>query len=325
MTSEKKYRTGHLVDKELFPIVSSIPLLDASIENLPTLRAYPMFTPIDHTGVAITTLNLPPRDGAPSVTVKIFSPAGNTAVVPGYLTIHGGGYYLGTADMDRNFAIHIVRDCGVVVVSADYRLAPECNKMDLVEDCYTAFLWMHEHGHEYQIDKERLGFGGQSAGGGLAAALALLARDRKVIRPVFQLLEYPMLDDRTCTKPPGNQGEFICKPEHIRFGWSCLLGDIPIGAPDTSPYIVPARATDLSGLPPTFIFVGSLDLFLDESIEHARKLLANGVSTELIVYPGLVHGGNVLAPDIQLSKRILRNSLDAIRRNILQKSTKKLD
>eukprot|EP00026_Physarum_polycephalum_P011315 Phypoly_transcript_11529.p1 GENE.Phypoly_transcript_11529~~Phypoly_transcript_11529.p1 ORF type:complete len:369 (+),score=36.08 Phypoly_transcript_11529:78-1109(+) len=292
MTTEKIFRTEHLVDKESYPQISFFRLPRFSNETLPILRNLPPLLGIDNTkkfiGVATATQNLPPRDNAPPVHVDIYSPQGNASLVPGYLMIHGGGFVIGKAISLQDMAVKIVQECGVVVVCVDYRLAPENNKMDLVEDCYTALLWMHDHGHKIYIDKDRLAFGGQSAGGGLAAGLALLVRDRKVIKPVFQSIEYGMLDDRTCIRPTGDLGEFVWNPEDNRFGWSCLLGDIPIGAPDTPYYIVPGRATDLSGLPSAFVSVGALDLFLDENIEHARKLIAGGVPTELIVYPGLV-------------------------------------
>jgi len=175
---------------------------------------------------------------------------------------------------------------------------------------------MHEHGHEINVDKDRLAVGGVSGGGGLTAALLLLARDRKVIHPIYQHLIYPMLDDRTCNKDPGYTGEFVWNNEKNRYGWASLLGDIPIGAPDTSCYIVPARATDLSGMPPTFMYTGSLDLFLEENIEHARKLYASGVPTEFHVYPGLVHAGEKYAAHTELIKRVNRDSMDSIRKHI---------
>eukprot|EP00026_Physarum_polycephalum_P010904 Phypoly_transcript_11090.p1 GENE.Phypoly_transcript_11090~~Phypoly_transcript_11090.p1 ORF type:complete len:140 (-),score=11.82 Phypoly_transcript_11090:361-780(-) len=132
----------------------------------------------------------------------------------------------------------------------------------------------------------------------------------------LKCIEYAMLDDRTCIQPNLYDGEFCWNMENNILGWSCLLGDIPIGAPGTSYYIVPARATDLSGLPPAFIIIGALDLFLEENLAHAKKLIASGVPTELVVYPGLVHGGNLMVPEAQLSKRILRDTIDAIRRHI---------
>jgi len=185
--------------------------------------------------------------------------------------------------------------------------------MEPLEDCYTALLWMHQHGSEFFIDKDHLAIGGNSAGGGLSAALALLARDRKEISPlIFQHLIYPMLDDRTCLKDPGNTGEFFWTVDKNTFGWSSHLGDIPIGAPNTSPYIVPGRATDLSGVPPTYIITGSLDLFLEENIEHARKLYASGVPAELHVIPGLIHGGNLLGGHTTIGKRFKAEYIAAL-------------
>ena len=193
----------------------------------------------------------------------------------------------------------LASELGCVVVSVDYRLAPETPHPGPIEDCYAALKWMHAHADELGIDPARIAVGGESAGGGLAACLALLARDRGEIPLVFQLLIYPMLDDRTVTEaePHPFAGAFIWTRDSNRFGWTSLLGCEP-GGDEVSPYAAASRATDLKGLPPTFIAVGSLDLFLEEDLEYTRRLLRAGVSTELHIYPGAYHAFNMV-PDAE--------------------------
>lgn len=316
---KKIYRTGHLVDTEtsaffLNPATAFVineSTLPAMREGLGKLFA----ADVDTTGVVIKEKLIPSPNNAPDVKVYIYSPEGNTKPIPGYLDIHGGGFILGTATMGKGTCVQLARELNIVVVSVEYRLAPEHPGTAEVEDCYTAFLWMHEHGHEEHIDASRLAFGGASAGGGLSAALGLLVRDRKQIKPIFQLLIYPMLDDRTCLRDShGHTGEFGWTPEQNVFGWSSLLGKgTALGSEDTSYYLVPARAKDLSGLPPTYISTGALDLFLEEDIEYARKLIAAGVPTELHVYPGMAHGADSFVPSAKLSKRFKRDYVDALR------------
>jgi Esterase/lipase len=174
--------------------------------------------------------------------------------------------------------------------------------------------WLSTHADELSIDPNRIAVGGSSAGGGLAAALALLARDRGEIPLAFQFLLAPMLDDRTCTlaKPHPYTGEFIWTPDANRFGWTSLLGQEP-GGPDVSPYAAAARAKHLEGLPATFLYVGALDLFLEEDLEYARRLTRAGAPTELHVYPGAYHGFRMVA-DAQVTQVAERDLLAALKR-----------
>jgi acetyl esterase/lipase len=181
-------------------------------------------------------------------------------------------------------------DIDCVVVSMQYRLAPEDPYPAGVEDCYAALVWTVQHADELGIDATRIAVGGESAGGGLAAATALLARDRKGPELVFQALTYPMLDDRNNT-PSARELHDIpsWSQQHNDSAWRAVLG-MKAGSPDVEPYAAPARATDLSGLPPTLIQVGEIDVFRDEDITYATRLLQAGVPTELHVYPGAYHG-----------------------------------
>ncbi|HTN91879.1 MAG TPA: alpha/beta hydrolase fold domain-containing protein, partial [Sorangium sp.] len=173
---------------------------------------------------------------------------------------------------------------------------------------------LHEGAAELGVDTGRLAIGGASAGGGLAACLGLLARDRDEVPLAFQLLLYPMLDDRTvtATDPHAHVGEFIWTRDGNRFGWTALLGREP-GGDGVSPYAAAARAEDLAGLPPTYVGVGALDLFLEEDMEYARRLSRAGVPTELHVYPGAFHGFDRV-PRARVSQAATRDYMDALRR-----------
>jgi len=197
---------------------------------------------------------------------------------------------------------------GCVVASVDYRLPPESPHPGPVEDCYAALKWLHREAPRLGIDSQRIGIAGESAGGGLAAALALLARDRGEVNVAYQALVYPMLDDRTCVNSPRHPytGEFGWTHDKNHFGWSCLLGCEP-GSSDVSSYAVAARADDLSRLPPTFISVGTLDLFLEEDMEYARRLMRAGVLVELHVYPGAYHGFELFAPQACVTRQAVND------------------
>src|SRR5258708_25352910 len=221
---------------------------------------------------------------------------------------------MGAPEQEDLTVKNMVSAIGCVAVSVDYRLAPETRHPGPVEDCYAAVHWLSTHAGELGVDTSRIAIGGGSAGGGLAAALGLLARDRGEIPLAFQLLIHPMLDDRTCTLAETHPytGEFIWTREANRFGWTSLLGQEP-GLPDVSPYAAAARAEHLEDLPPTFINVGALDLFLEEDLEYARRLMRAGVPTELHVYPGAYHGFRMV-PDAQVTQAAQPDPLTALKR-----------
>jgi triacylglycerol lipase len=197
-----------------------------------------------------------------------------------------------------------------VVASVDYRLAPEAKYPAAVEDCYAALRWLHANASALGVDASRIAIKGESAGGGLAAALALLARDRGDAPIAFQVLVYPMLDDRPTAPPNPHTGEFIWTAASNSFGWSSLLVDSAGGA-DTPAYAAAARASTLAGLPPAFVAVGALDLFLEQDIAYASALLRAGVPTALHVYPGAYHGFDIVG-DAQTTKQFWRDSLEAL-------------
>ncbi|HET8843485.1 MAG TPA: alpha/beta hydrolase [Ktedonobacteraceae bacterium] len=283
----------HLVDPEILPLLDLLPGLDLSAETLAQTRIAlkELVFPIpEFPNVVVSERKIMGPQDAPDVRILLYTPKNITEAVPALLWIHGGGYVIGTAEQSDLQLKTIVSSLNCVAVAVDYRLAPETPHPGPVEDCYAALKWLHANANDLGVDSKRIAIGGDSAGGGLAAGLGLLNRDRGEVPLIYQLLIYPMLDDRTVTSadPHPYAGEYVWRPGANRFGWASLLGQEP-GSPGVSPYASAARAENLEGLPPTFIGVGTLDLFLEEDMEYARRLIRAGVPTELHVYPGAFH------------------------------------
>lgn len=305
----------HLVDPQLLPLLEVFPNADLARESLPELRAQmSALSAPDQSGALVEEHSVGGPAGAPHVAVRVLRPKEATGPLPVIYHIHGGGYVAGSAaDSDaRNGPTAVALGCAVV--SVDYRLAPETPFPGPVEDCYAGLAWLFAHASGLGLDPSRIGVMGESAGGGLAAALALLARDRGEYRLAFQHLIYPMLDDRTGTSsdPHPYVGDFVWTPAKNRFGWEALLGHAP-GGEGVSPYASPARAEDLAGLPPTFLYTGALDLFLEENIDYARRLARAGVPIEFHLFPGAFHGFELQA-DSHLSQQAQLISRAALRR-----------
>jgi acetyl esterase/lipase len=223
------------------------------------------------------------------------------------LWIHGGGYVMGTPEVENEVCSRIALDLGVLVVNVSYRLAPEHPFPAGLDDCYTALAWLHEQADELGIDPDRVAIGGASAGGGMAASLAQMAHDRGGPSVSFQLLVYPMLDDRTVQRPVD---ALVWNNRSNAFAWGVYLGH-PAGQPDERPWAVPARRADLAGLPPAWIGVGDIDLFHDEDVEYARRLQEAGVHCELHVEPGMYHGADAIAGKVD-SMRAFRTRMVAV-------------
>lgn len=250
--------------------------------------------------VAHHTATAPDGAGVPLIIVR---PADTDGPLPVLYTIHGGGMVMGTYRQALGtLADSHARELGCAIVSVEYRLAPAHRHPVPVEDCYAGLVWTAEHGAELGLDTERVIVSGGSAGGGLAAAVALMCRDRRGPRLIGQMLMCPMLDDRNDT-PSAHQmrGLGIWDQEANSFGWSALLGDRR-GRSDVSPYAAPARATDLSDLPPAFIEVGSAETFRDEDVAYATAIWQAGGSAELHVWPGGFHGFSGMAPHAAISQ-----------------------
>ncbi len=276
-------------------------------EDIEELRTNPMFAVPDELltrngSVQLQNLSVPGPEGAPEVSLLVLKPVGLAAGAPILYYMHGGGMIIGDNRTVAGGVLDWAVDIGAIVVSVEYRLAPEHPDPAPIEDCYAGLLGTHRLATEIGGDANRIVLTGASAGGGLAAGVALLARDRGGPELLGQLLMCPMLDDRFLT--PSSQeldGEGLWDTTSNMTGWNALLGERR-GGSDVSIYTAPARATDLTGLPSSFIDVGSVETFRDEDIDYAARLLQAGVQTELHVWPGGFHGFDGIAPQAALSQ-----------------------
>ncbi len=303
--------TAHSVREMLLPEfqdLPSVPVDQLDERHLPSLRV-----PQAGLGTTDRVQRVEHRiPGQPDITVRVHRPIGVTDALPAILAIHGGGFIMGSPDSDDVRFEAWCPSIGVVGVSVEYRLAPETPYPGAVDDCYGALAWMHENAHELGIDARRIGIWGRSAGGGLAAAVTLLTRDRGRLPLAFQVLESPMLDDRRQTSSSNLDGLPIWSREANEFGWRCYLGEL-VGRDDVPIYAAPARADDLAGLPPAFVSVGGVDGFRDEDVAYALRLSQAGVATELHVYPGAPHGYQMFA-DSPVAAQNLRDLTDWLSR-----------
>jgi acetyl esterase/lipase len=244
-----------------------------------------------------------------SFSIRMHSTREAKAKRPALLWLHGGGFVFGTAAQDDGLCRHLAAKLGIVVASVDYRLAPEHPFPTPLHDCYEALTWLA--GRE-GVDPDRLAIGGASAGAGLAAALALLAKERGQVKPVLQLLSYPMLDDRTAERTDIDEHHFrLWRNRSNRFGWSSYTGKDP-GSANVSPLAAPARYDDLSGLPDAWIGVGTLDLFYDEDVAYARRLEDAGVQCELDIVEGAFHGFDAVSRRAQVCKEYRARQIEAL-------------
>ena len=297
------------LDPELTPVLDLLPAALANItrSNIVVLREtmdeQRPETPA--TSVEIEKHVVPTPDGdVPVFVYRRESVAPQAAL----LWIHGGGYILGSAEDDRARKIADSLEC--TVVSVEYRLAPEHPFPAGPDDCYAALLWTVEHAAKLNIDPKRLAVGGASAGAGMAAGVALMNRDRGGPDLAMQLLLYPMIDNLHDTASGQITNHPVWNQRTSFNAWEMYLDGVP--GEKASPYAAASRAADLSGLPPAYICVGAQDLFRDENIEYARRLMAVGVACELSVYPGLFHGGDSLAPQATVSQRLEQGFLHAL-------------
>jgi acetyl esterase/lipase len=302
-------------DRQLDPEIAAI--LGANTNQLPTFdRCHlPALRRQQMLGMKSLSLSdqvirrdfeVPGPPGAPTVMLRAHVPRGLAGPAPCMYSMHGGGYVMGHRGMDDLRFDHWCPQLGFIGVSVEYRLAPETPFPGPLEDCYAGLRWLFDHSDELGIDSSRIGISGTSAGGGLAASLALLARDRGQVRIAFQLLAYPMIDDRQHTE--SSKWEVpVWSAQNNEFGWQSYLGEL-YGGPDVPSLAAAARTTDLTGLPPTMIFVGGADRFHDEDITYAMRLAHADVSTELHVYPGAPHGFDRSAPDTEIARRCRHSS-----------------
>ena len=303
-----------VVDPELLPAIKAFTTLSLSQELLAKARQTPALPPLPLPAPQPVERHIPGPADAPNVRLWVIDPAPAEKNKPLLLHTHGGGYITPNPAMVP-WLQGIATDCRCVIVSVDYRLAPETTYPGSLEDSYAALKWAHANAAELGIDRARIAVGGESAGGGHAATLAIHARDRNEVPIAFQLLIYPMLDDRTGSSvaAPPAIGNFVWTAASNRFGWSSLLG-VPAGSSRVPAGAVPARVANVTGLPPAWIGVGSIDLFVEEDMEYARRLINAGISTELFVVPGAYHGFDLLVPDAAASKQFTASFKAALRK-----------
>ena len=275
----------------------------------------PLNASVDTTGIVITDHDVRRSDGDGDLLVRVYAPEGDAPAKgrPALLDIHGGGFCVGDIDMEHGFAAGVARELGVVVATPEYRLAPEHPFPAGAEDCYAALRWLHSQAAAFGVDTARVGVGGQSAGGGLAAATVLLARDRGGPAVCFQFLGIPELDHRLET---ASMRAFVDTPMWHRgnaeLSWRFYLGAAP---GPVSPYASPAIADDLTGLPPAYVTTMEFDPLRDEGILYALRMMEAGVSVELHSFPGTFHGSAAL-PTAAVSRRASHELLVALRRGL---------
>ena len=259
--------------------------------------------------VTRATYSTTAADGT-AIELRWFAPAERVSAAA-VVHAHGGGLVAGSVDLFDPYLARAVGDSGVPMLSVEYRLAPEAQGTTPAEDVFAGLTWLVEHAEQLDVDPARIGLYGESAGAGIAAGTAILARDRGV-HVAGQMLVYPMLDDRTVIPDPLLDGIASWTYRSNAIGWEALLGD-QRGTDAVPPVAAPARLADLRGLPPTYIEVGALDIFRDEDVDFAMRLLAAGVPTELHVHPGLVHGFDQFAPEAAVTRRALADRVRVLR------------
>ncbi len=306
--------TRHLVDPELLAVLDSFPPMALSAETLPMIRAaIPQMMaalPVPDLPVTCGEMCIPSGDGDRTIRCLMIRPDAMPQGAPAILHFHGGGHVLGVPEMNKAQLMRWSAELDCLVLSVDYRLAPETPFPGPMDDAYAALRWLNEQADRLGIDITRIAVSGESAGGAMAACLCLLARDRGEYAIAFQHLEAPRLDDRLPDPADANPftGEFVWTRENSTFCRAAYLG-----GKETSPYASAARAETLSGLPPAYIAVGSLDMFVDECLAYTTRLTRAGVLVELQVYPGCFHGFK-MATAASVSIRAEDDNLRALRK-----------
>ena len=262
---------------------------------------------------------IPRQDGRAKIRLRIYRPKSISAPMPVLIWFHGGGYVMGKPEQDDVSCAQYVHELGLTVISVDYRCAPKHPFPAALDDAYTALKWAASNLQQLNIDAKHIAIGGASAGGGLAAALAQLTLDRKEIKPAFQLLVYPMLDDRTVLRTDIDDSNNVTwnHPSN-RFGWESYLGQ-KCGAKNVPAYSVPARRVDLSGLSPAWIGVGDLDIFHDEDVVYAQRLKECNVECELEIIPGAFHGFDVFDPKVPVIQEFRKSQIAALKKYLFPK------
>ena len=311
--------TINLVDPELRDALALWPPVPLTADSLAQRRADSLKLADaepkpDLPDIATDEINVASAFGAKPVRVLTYRPVAFDKPLPTIVHIHGGGFVMGAPEMKDVENRLLASELRSAIYSVDYRLAPEAPHPAPLEDIYSVFIWLHANAGQLGLDPARIGIKGESGGGGFAAGAALYARDQQGPKLAFQHLIYPMIDDRTAVREDlhPHVGEFVWTQENNYFGWRSLLGGEP-GSADVSPYAAASRADDVSGLPPTYISVGGLDLFLEENMTYADRLSRAGVPVEFHMYPQAYHGF-YRATDARVTQRAERDTREALRR-----------
>jgi triacylglycerol lipase len=311
--------TLELVDSELRDALALWPSMPLTAESLTQRRADLLkvrgaFPQPDLPDITASEIYVESAFGAKPIRVLTYRPVKSDNPLPTVLHIHGGGFVMGAPEMKDMENRLLASGLGCAIYSVDHRLAPEAPHPSPLEDIYSVFTWLHTNAGQLGLNPVRIGIKGESGGGGFAAAAALYARDQNGPKFAFQHLTYPMIDDRTAVRKDLHPqvGEFVWTQKNNYFGWRSLLGREPGGA-GVSPYAAAARAADVSGLPPTYISVGGLDLFLEENMTYADRLSRAGVPVEFHMYPRTYHGF-YQATNARVTKQAERDSREALRR-----------
>ncbi len=250
-----------------------------------------------------------PRTGGGTVRVRLYQPLNHSAPLPVIVWLHGGGYAIGVPEQDHAMFQQFMTASPCVIVAPDYRLSVEAPYPAALEDCYDTLLWTKNHAEKLGINRNKLIVAGSSAGGGLTAALCLLARDRGEVNIAFQMPLYPMIDDRMTTESARNNQAPVWDSNMNLWGWRLYLGDRFGG--EVPAYAAAARATDYRNLPPMATFVGDLEPFRDETLHYVENLRQAGVRVDFQLFPGCYHGFDVVCPDAEVSKRAMEFLMSA--------------
>ena len=309
-----------MLDPELAGVVDLMPVLDLDdpVQARASFDAIILEISRDIPGMEtleIEDRTVPGSEGDPDVAVRVYRPRAATpgTLAPGVLAIHGGGFIIGSVDAEHAGSAAMALGAGAVVVAVEYRLAPEHPYPAGLHDCYAALTWLHAESGALGVDPARVAVAGASAGGGLAAATALLARDRGGPPVCFQMLQIPELDDRldTPSMRAFTDTPLWSRPLAVK-SWAAYLGQLS-GSPDVPSYAAPARAEDLSGLPPAYLSTAENDPLRDEGITYALRMLQAGVSVELHQFPGTFHG-SALVTTAAVSRRAQAETAVVLRR-----------
>jgi acetyl esterase/lipase len=311
--------TLELVDPELRDALALWPRLPLTADSLTQRRADLLkvrgaVPPPDLPDITTGEIHVESAFGAKPIRVLTYRPVKSGNPLPTILHIHGGGFVMGAPEMKDVENRLLASELGCAIYSVDHRFAPEAPHPAPLEDIYSVFVWLHANARQLGLDPARIGIKGESGGGGFAAGVALYARDQKGPKFAFQHLIYPMIDDRTAVRKDlhPHVGEFVWTQANNYFGWRSLLGGEP-GDAGVSPYAAAARAADVSGLPPTYISVGGLDLFLEENMTYADRLSRAGVPVEFHMYPRTYHGF-YQATNARVTKQAERDTREALLR-----------